>query len=252
MELHWSVDYRSHHKSFDFETCFSKAVHNALSIEYPQSYDWCRKKYRILPNYWDGFSTHKDHYEDAGSVEVERIRKGHIWEVNGVQENTDSAERVGFHYFTDHGAVGSCACTIENLHRDGYRRLELQGSIGDKTIEVHTSKGLSVMKEQTENVPVYTNWCLLDRLPETPFHEFENLENLYKDMSLKYLESWVCEGHCLRGYVLSGYGTPFSYYWINSQGHVVIAAQTLMTYVLCGAEFGRGRMYEQQAEHSIA
>lgn len=239
MELHWSVDYRSHHKSFDFEKCFSKAIHNSLTIEYPQSYDWCRKKYRILPNYWDGFSTHKENYEDAGSVEVERVRTGHLWEIKGVQENTDSAEITRFHYHTAHGVEGNYACTVENLHQDGYRKLELEGHIGGGNIEVHTGKGLSVIKEKTKDVPVYTNWCLLDRLPEQPFSLMDHLESFYRDISLQYMEDWVYEGQCLRGYVLSGYGSPFSYYWINQQGHVVAAAQTLMTYVLCGAEFER-------------
>jgi|GEM_PF-4436525 len=240
--LHWSVDYRSHQNLFDYEKYFTKALAKSLKIEYPQSYNWCRKKYRILPNYWNGFSTHHENYEGAGNIEFEKGHIGSLWEVKGIQNNTDSAERIHFHYFTGAGTgiAGNYRCTVENLNQDGYRSLELAGRVECGRIELHTGKGLSVIKEQTQTMPVYTNWCLLDRLPEQPFSLLENLDSLYREVKQQYLETWDYNGERLNGYVVSGYGSPFSYYWVNTQGHVVVAVQTLMTYVLCEAEFQGG------------
>lgn len=240
--LHWSVDYRSHQNLFEYEKYFTKALENSLKIEYPSSYSWCRKEYRILPNYWNGFSTHQKDYEGAGNIELEKRRLGSLWEVKGIQNNTDSAERTHFHYFVGKGIDGRYQCTVENLNQDGCRSLELEGKIECGRIELHTGKGLTVIGEQTQTMPVYTNWCLLDRLPEQPFSLLENLDSLYREVKRQYLEEWVYNGKRLKGYVVSGYGSPFSYYWINRQGHVVIAVQTLMTYVLNEAEFKGGEV----------
>lgn len=240
MELHWSVDYRSHQEHFDYERCFSEAFRQAAGVRYPQKYSRCRKKYRILPNYWDGFSTHKEGYEGAGTVELEEVWDGRRWEVTGIQDNTDSAERIRFHYFRGNGLESRFTSVIENLHRDEYRMLELEGSVTDGSLRVDTPKGLPVVRERWLSDPVYTNWCLLGRIPEENFVLLENLESCYPDMRRKELGAWEFAGICLKGYVLSGYGTPFSYYWVNGQGHVMIASQTLMTYVLYEAEFEGG------------
>lgn len=240
MELHWSVDYRSHQKHFDYEKCFTEAFRQGARNEYPQMYRRCRKKYRIIPNYWDGFSTHKEGYEGAGTVKMEEVWDGCRWEVTGVQDNTDSAERICFHYFRGNGLEGRYTSVIENLHKDGYRMLELEGSVIDGSLRVGTRKGLPVVSKRWLSAPVYTNWCLLSRVPAENFVLLENLESCYPDMKRKELEVWEFAGIRLKGYVLSGYGMPFSYYWVNSQGHVMIASQTLMTYVMCGAEFEGG------------
>ena len=50
MELHWSVDFRSHQDSFDYEKFFVQTLSRGLKIKYPDSYQWCKKKYRILPS----------------------------------------------------------------------------------------------------------------------------------------------------------------------------------------------------------
>lgn len=242
--LHWSVDYSSHQNLFEYEKYFTKALEKSLKIEYPHSYTWCKKKYQILPNYWNGFSTHHENYEGAGNIELEKRQFGSLWEVKGIQNNTDSAERTHFHYFAGKGIEGSYQCAVENLNQDGYQSLELEGRIESGRIELHTRRGLSVIEEQAQTLPVYTNWCLLDRLPEQPFSLLENLDSLYREVKQQYLEEWVYKGEILIGYVVSGYGSPFSYYWVNGQGHVVIAAQTLMTYVLSEAEFKGGKMYE--------
>lgn len=240
MELHWSVDYRSHQKHFDYERYFTEAFKQAAGVEYPQRYRKCRKKYRIIPNYWDGFSTHKEGYEGAGIVEIEEVWDGCRWEVTGVQDNTDSAERIRFHYFRKNGLEGRYTSVIENLHKDEYRILELEGSVKDGSLRVDTRKGIPVVRKQILSAPVFTNWCLLSRIPTENFVFLENLESCYCDIKRKELEVWEFSGIHLKGYVLSGYGMPFSYYWINSQGHVMIASQTLMTYVLCEAEFEGG------------
>lgn len=237
MELHWSVDYRSHQDSFDYGKYFVKALSGALKIEYPRSYHWCKKKYRILPNYWNGFSTHKENYQGAGSVEIEKRWNGHLWEIKGVQMNTDSAEKMSFCYDSGGGIEGDYLCIMENLHQDGYRRLELRGRVQDGTIKAETDKGLPVIEKQIVLEPVYTNWCLLDCLPKQPFTLLENLDCCYPGMKLQELEEWTFEGEQLKGYVLSGYGTPFTYYWVNRYGCVVIASQTLMTYILSEAKF---------------
>lgn len=240
MELHWSVDYRSHQKHFDYKKHFTEAFKQAAGAGYPQMYRRCKKKYRILPNYWDGFSTHKEGYEGSGMVEMEEVWDGRRWEVTGVQDNTDSAERIRFHYFRGNGLEGRFTSVTENLHKDEYRMLELEGSVKDGVLRVDTRKGLPVVKERLLSAPVYTNWCLLSRMPAEDFVFLENLESCYPDIIRKELEVWEYAGTCLKGYVLSGYGMPFSCYWVNHQGHVMIASQTLMTYVLCEAEFEGG------------
>lgn len=237
MKLHWSVDYRSHQESFNYEKYFTEALSSVVKAEYPDSYEWCKKKYQILPNYWDGFSTHKENYQGAGSVEIEKKWNGHCWEIKGTQTNTDSAERMSFFYNSNCGIEGSYRCLMENLHQDGYRELEISGEIKNGMIKAKTSKGLPVIKEQMISEPVYANWCLLDRLPEHTFTLIENLDSCYPGMKLQELEEWIFEGEVLKGYVLSGYATPFTYYWVNRKGHVVVAAQTLMTYVLSEIEY---------------
>lgn len=237
MELHWSVDFRSHQDSFDYEKFFVQTLSRGLKIKYPDSYQWCKKKYRILPNYWNGFSTHKENYRGAGSVEIEKRWNGSNWEINGVQTNTDSAEKISFCYVRGHGIEGDYQCVMENLHQDGYRKLELKGRIYDGMIKAYTIKGLPVIKGEVFSEPVYTNWCLLDYLPDQSFVLLENLDSCYSGVRLQKLEEWTFEKEQLMGYVLSGHGVPFTYYWVNKCGHVVIAAQTLMTYVLGEAEF---------------
>lgn len=237
MKIHWSFDYSRYQGNFSFEDILCECLRESAGIEYPQSYCSSRKEFLILPNYWGGYSTHKENYQMEGKVILNRHWKNNEWKVEGCYQNTDSCEKYTFCYGWDNGLKGSFINKIENSHRDLNQELEIHGLIDENKLTIHTKEGTPLVESKPLIRPLHSSWCLLEQLPTQPFDCLGNLENHYEDMKLHFLEEYELEGHKLRGYAMYGNAQPLVYYWINTKGHVVVAAHSMMTYVLKSAEF---------------
>lgn len=255
MGFHWTMDFTSHQGQYDFGKALKECLDKAESVKFQDRWKTCTKTYCILPNYWGGFSTHKEAYQNAGKAELLIKRDGDLQRINGICDQTDSCEKYIFSYTQDRkkGLCGEFCSKVENTHGDLYKEFSIMGKRDQEELSIRSGRG-SILLRQPVSEPVYSNWCFLDRLPEvaqnSSFALLENLESYYPKQILRPLEKWVWKKMELKGYALCGSGQPISYYWINSDGHVIIAVQTLMTYVLTEARF-EGDMKDEKAESDI-
>ncbi len=234
--LHWSVDHRGHHSVLNYEQRLRHYVSQWQTlIDDTDGFKGERLTFSVLPNYWNGYSSHASKERHFGTVTIARRRAGIQCEVKVEYHSQDAWEITTCHYTAAEGIEGCFSGNAYCGHPKGAFAWAWSGSVQGGHIALEGPRGMRLAREDTP-YGVYSNWCLMHRLPQGVFCLLDGLEQVAPQCEMLPLDTWEMEGTRLMGYVLAGRGMPMSFWWADERRRPMIVSHTLQTFVLTKRE----------------
>lgn len=248
---HWSFDYNYGAQNPQFtqeligtlDRCYTDtAAHNTPTGQ-PITHI-----YNILPNYWRGYAP-GDAKEtlSIGTVSVERRKDDDLWNYAVRYENTTSGEnlQMRFRCSDEHCRPLTDSWRVDAINSgdDKYSELTCEGHlVEDAEVRLRINGTECVVGTVDTSVKLTCNWALFDVIPALTqtiqasdsgmeLALLEDLEQLRPKSRLGFLES-IQTPFPLDGYYLYGAGLLPSYWWLDADGNIAIAATFFETLVL--------------------
>ncbi len=256
--LHWSFNHDSARQTPYFAEQFFTAIKpNIGASRVGESADRVIDYYTVLPNFARGFKGStgetKDGYDlKIGEVSINRNRDGaDHWQYTVRSINTSSGEDLKLDYACRRDdyrtLVGDWKVKVENSAGDGYRQFACDGKLSSDGAVTLTVNGLDLEAGTVDlSKPLTCNWSLFDVIPalcselkesgdRTDLTLLEDLEKIRPQARIGFMEDYSLpvgeESLELSGYYLYGEGTVPSYWWLDSNGKVVIVSSIFQTMI---------------------
>ena len=252
ISLHWSFDYNHNAQKPDYAKELSALLQGYQTKTQNAGDGQTKHTYRILPNFWRGYSGRNKNEESMaiGSAVIQRHKENDkLWCYHVQYKNSTSGEDLLLQFQCNDGCyrtlTGSWKATVSNLGQDIYSNIELNGAIqNDKEMTLSFNKTEMTIEMSNHSLPLTCNWGLYDVIPAiadslrtkgsaVDISLLDDLEQLRPKCRIGYLDS-IQDPIPLDGYYLYGTGLLPSYWWVDVSGNVVIVSTVFETMVLDG------------------
>ncbi len=248
--LHWSFDYNHGTQKPGFVKELISLLQGYQTKIQDTEAGQNKHTYRILPNFWRGYSGRNKPEESLtiGSAVIQRHKENDkVWCYKVQYKNTTSGENLLLQFQCNDECyrtlTGSWKATVSNNGQDIYSNIELNGEIkDDKEITLRFNKSEITIGTANHSIPLTCNWVLYDVIPAiadnirtkgstVDISLLDDLEQLRPKCQIGYLDA-IQDPIPLDGYYLYGTGLLPSYWWVDESGNVVIVSTVFETLVL--------------------
>ncbi|MCG9127934.1 hypothetical protein JT359_10085 [Candidatus Poribacteria bacterium] len=252
--IHWSFDYNTGTNKPDyqnelFEIIKNYQIHLPLVEMDTHATKYTKHVYKILPNYWRGYSGNSKSTTklSIGTVSIERMKNKDYWDYEVNYTNDTSGEDIHLKFSCENTKyrplLNTWQGSVRNSCQDAYSHIEFGGKILDENevrICINDIDISLIIPDKT--VPITCNWTLFDVIPllsnqivtneeNVEIVLLEDLEQIRANNKIGYLNS-IQSPISLDGFFLHGIGLLPSYWWIDKMKTTVIVSNFFESYIL--------------------